>query len=141
MIILPLQCSKSSRKVEDIKDIKPLIEEMVELCKAPVGKKTGGLALAHCQVDHDNPKRFFVFANGDVVINPVILAKALPTVSVEGCMSYPFRGDKKVKRHDIVDARYLNEKGKEITKTVSGLDAFIFQHEIDHMNGLSVYTK
>lgn len=141
MEILPLQCPKSSRKVENIKEIMPLVPEMVELCKAPIGKKTSGLALSHCQVDHDDPKRFFVFANGDVVINPVILDKSFRTTSVEGCMSFPFRDDKKINRFDLLTVRYLDKDGKEQTTLPSGLRAFIFQHEIDHMNGLSVYTK
>ena len=31
---------------------------------------------------------------------------------------------------------YQNEKGEKISKTLRGVASWIFQHEVDHMNGI-----
>jgi len=146
MTILPSQTKKISQEVdvsdkEQLKEVLDLSIEMTELCKKPLGeKKNGALALAHCQVDHDNPKRFFVALNGEVFINPKILSKQDSFTHIEGCMSYPFRGQKKVKRWNKVQVEYINSEGETVIDDVEGINACIFQHEIAHMNGISIYT-
>ena len=139
MKILPNQCKRNSLPVEDIEAIKPLIEEMLLLCKRPIGKKTGGLALAHCQIDHDKPLQFFVFANGDVVINPKIIERNGKFKHKEGCLSYPFREDVLVDRYNEIDVEYLDINGERREEFREGINACIFQHEIDHFNGKHIY--
>ncbi len=139
MKILPNQCKKHSQPITNIKQVKPLIDDMVELCQQPIGKYPSGMALAHCQVDHDNPLRFFVFKSGEVIINPKILDEDWLVKSKEGCLSYPFRDEKIVKRYNHICVKYLNSKGIEIVTNENGKRAFIFQHEIDHFNGKAIY--
>jgi len=141
MKILPGQYKKRSIEVDVVdKELMKEAREMVELCQLPLGKKPGALALAHCQVDHTNPKRFFVTFDGKVVINPTILSKKNSFTHTEGCMSYAFRGDKKIKRYNDLEVEYTTGRGDRKKEVVSGLMACIFQHEIDHMNGISVYS-
>lgn len=139
MKIIQGQCKKQSLNVTNINQIRDLIMPIAELCKMPLGVHDGALAIAHCQVDHDNPKRFFVFADGQAIINPKILEKNGAFTHKEGCMSFMFRGQKNVKRYSEITVRYLNLDGKEITEIAKNLRACIFQHEIDHMNGIGIY--
>lgn len=113
---------------------------MVKLCFEPLGKYPNALALAHCQIDHDKPLRFFVMANGEVIINPKILKGADPVISVEGCYSYAFRDTKKIKRFNKLKVQYTNQKGKVVEIEVEDRLAHVFQHEIDHMNGKAIYS-
>jgi len=144
MKILARQCRKHSQEVIDFPQIKPLIEEMTKLCVQPIGNyKAGGYALAHCQVDHDKPLRFFVTKEGATIINPKILLREQPFIHIEGCLSYPFRPTKKVKRYNKIEVEYymfgfLGKKKKK--ETLEGLMACIFQHEIDHFNGIAIYS-
>lgn len=140
MRVLPNQCKKHSQPVIDFKWCKQLAEEMAKLCKEPLGKYPSALALAHCQVDHDNPLRFFVLADGEVFINPKILIGTTQITRTEGCYSYPFRDVKKVKRYDRISVEFTNVKGRQIKTSVKGELAHIFQHEIDHMNGKHIYS-
>ncbi len=56
----------------------------------------------------------------------------------EGCLSVPScRGI--VERSQEIDLRYMTLFGTDTLETVSGFTAVIFQHEIDHLNGV-LYT-
>ncbi len=53
----------------------------------------------------------------------------------EGCLSIPeFTGE--VFRSDTIVMKYDLLKSKNLIDTVSGFTAIIFQHEIDHLNGI-----
>jgi peptide deformylase len=53
---------------------------------------------------------------------------------VEGCLSIP-DADVEIERAYQVTVRGLNEDGKHIEITASGLLARVLQHEIDHLKG------
>jgi peptide deformylase len=69
-------------------------------------------------------------------INPVITKFEGNVVEdYEGCLSVPnIYG--KLKRYDKVKVKALGVDGKEFRITVDGFLARIFQHEIDHCNGI-----
>jgi peptide deformylase len=71
--------------------------------------------------------------------NPVILSYSTETITRdEGCLSIPgCRGP--VERPGSIELNYMNSKGEMITEIVEGFTARIFQHEIDHLNGV-LYT-
>lgn len=55
-------------------------------------------------------------------------------VFFEGCLSIPdYYGE--VKRPIGVTVEYMDDKGKKIKKKLAGLEAWIFQHEYDHLQG------
>jgi peptide deformylase len=102
-----------------------------------------GVALAAIQVDQ--PYRVIVIRNDfdnkkdrtfSVFINPVITKYEGEIVEdYEGCLSVPdIYG--KVSRYSKVRVKAQDERGREIRLTVEGFLARIFQHEIDHTNGL-----
>lgn len=74
-------------------------------------------------------------------INPVIIKKTKKlSVAEEGCLSIPnLYGN--VKRPVGVTIEYLNESGEKQTKKATGFVARIFQHEIDHLDGILFTDK
>lgn len=71
-----------------------------------------------------------------VIINPkVIWHSKKKKDDWEGCLSFTgVRG--LVPRWDSVKVKYMNEKGEWVTEKYSGFPARVFQHEIDHLNGI-----
>lgn len=69
------------------------------------------------------------------IVNPTIVSKGKTKSDWEGCLSLSgVRGS--VPRADSVTVSYTNSKGEKVTERASGLWARIFQHEIDHLNGV-----
>jgi peptide deformylase len=68
--------------------------------------------------------------------NPVITERSFKLIdSTEGCLSVP-ECSGIVKRHRGVTVDTLNEQGEKETLKVTDLSAIIFQHEIDHLDGI-----
>ncbi len=76
-----------------------------------------------------------------VIINPEITAASKEMVNgTEGCLSVPgYAGH--VLRHEAVTVKALNRKGQSIKIKARGWLARIFQHEIDHLNGVLFIDK
>jgi peptide deformylase len=70
------------------------------------------------------------------VLNPeIIKASEERLMGVEGCLSIPgLVGE--VERHAAVQVKGLNRHGKPMKIKAEGWLARIFQHEIDHLNGV-----
>lgn len=77
----------------------------------------------------------------ELFINPVISSKSWKKIAIEeGCLSVPgVHGY--VKRSYAVTVKALNEAGEKITLKAQGLPAIIFQHEVDHTNGILFIDK
>ncbi len=73
------------------------------------------------------------------VINPVVTNSIGSKVAYEGCFSLPKVGHS-VKRAFQITVDYQDRDGKKITNTYEDLMAKVFQHEIDHLNGV-LYTE
>jgi len=76
------------------------------------------------------PKRLYVLVNPEItrLSSEVILG-------TEGCLSIPgLLGD--VDRHEAVIVKGKNRHGQPLTVKAKGWLARIFQHEIDHLNGV-----
>jgi peptide deformylase len=71
-----------------------------------------------------------------VVVNPKIISYGKDKAKDwEGCLSFEgARG--RVPRSKEITVEYFNEKGEKVTERAKGLWARIFQHEIDHLNGV-----
>ena len=71
-----------------------------------------------------------------VYLNPVIKEHSTETViEWEGCLSIP-AGFGKIKRYIWVKVDYDNLDGSHGLEKIEGFTARIFQHEIDHLNGI-----
>lgn len=76
-----------------------------------------------------------------VIVNPEIIWKSPELVDgVEGCLSIPgYLGE--VARHESIRVRAQDRNGKKIRLRLSGWTARIFQHEIDHLDGVLYIDK
>lgn len=126
-------------KTKTVKKITPglitTLKEMIKLTKT--FKDPKGVGLASTQIGLN--EQFFVALDNKnfiSVINPKILSLGKRTKTYfEGCLSIPdVYGE--VKRAIQVKVSYLDETGKNQTKTLKGVPAWIFQHETDHLNGM-----
>ncbi len=71
-----------------------------------------------------------------VMINPEIVSFSAATdICEEGCLSLPGEWGN-VSRAKRIKLKYLDEKGEAVQTELSGLNARIVQHEIDHLNGV-----
>ena len=71
------------------------------------------------------------------LINPEILEKSGSVIDIEGCLYSGLRGN--VERFDKLTIRYLDRDNNEQVIKPEGYFARIFQHEIDHLDGI-LYT-
>ena len=75
-----------------------------------------------------------------VCYNPRIVDTSTETVLLEeGCLSYPNLWVK-VKRPKKIKVRYAEPNGNIVTQVFDGMTARVFQHELDHLDGI-VHTK
>lgn len=73
-------------------------------------------------------------------INPEIISSEGETEIEEGCLSCPdFRLT--VKRSAKIHVRALDKNGTEMELHAEGLLAIIIQHEVDHLNGITLLDK
>lgn len=124
-------------------DLKILVDDMIETMReapgvglaAPqvgVSKRVVVIEFGH-EDDETIPKQLFV------LINPEIVKKSREMVKgVEGCLSVPgLVGE--VERARVVTVKAQDQEGAQIKFRAQGWLARIFQHEIDHINGI-LYT-
>jgi peptide deformylase len=106
-----------------------------------------GLGLAATQVDLASRVLVMNFS-GDpddkdqefVAINPVILEQKGTIDDREGCLSFPGLFAK-VRRAKAVKVQAYNLKGEAYEMTATELPARVWQHEIDHLDGVLFIDK
>jgi peptide deformylase len=109
-------------------------QEMLEIMKA-----NKGIGLAANQVGL--LRRVFVMRTTDGhelgCFNPwVMLGDNDLEEAEEGCLSFPNLW-LKVKRHNKITAAYLDNAGKQCIIELDGIDSRCFQHELDHLDGIT----
>jgi peptide deformylase len=108
--------------------------EMLELMRA-----SNAIGLAGNQVGL--LRRVFVMklADGREIgcFNPWIMIGDNDLISgEEGCLSFPNLW-LKVERHNKITAAYLDNTGKQCIIELEGIDSRCFQHELDHLDGVT----
>lgn len=131
-------------------ELQELIDKMIAAMR-----EANGVGLAAPQVNHNlqlsvietlpkyddkeqeipNSRQLFVIANPEIVWRSRSLVDG-----VEGCLSIPgYVGE--VERHEAIRVRAQDRHGKKIKLRLTGWTARIFQHEIDHLNGVLYIDK
>lgn len=130
------------------KDLQATIEDMVEtmreapgvgLAAPQIGLSERLIVVEYYEHEEDEekdeegeeaPKKVWA------MLNPEILkASEEKVMGVEGCLSIPnLVGE--VERHAEIQIKGLNRHGKPMKVKAKGWLARIFQHEIDHLNGV-----
>lgn len=96
----------------------------------------GGIGLAANQIGL--PWRCFVMKTNPVIVcfNPRIVDSSDEQIELEeGCLSWSGI-ILKIKRPKSIRVRYTQPNGEVVTKTFTGITARIFQHELDHLDGI-----
>ncbi len=132
------------RKAHKVSDFGPefqaLVDDMVETMR-----QAPGVGLAAPQVnesirlivveygdedDEDIPPKLYVLSNPEITH-----ASSDTLLGSEGCLSIPgIHGE--VERSIAVTVKGLNRHGRPMTVKAKGWQARIFQHEIDHLDGI-----
>lgn len=139
-----------------VKDIpSPHIQSIVADMKAALSREKFGVAIAAPQVGES--LRIFVVGGkvfaarnkedydehvhvDQVFINPKVVSVSKKTkIGDEGCLSVPHKYGTKVPRSEKMKIRYYDEFGASHERGASSFLARIFQHEIDHLDGV-LYT-
>jgi peptide deformylase len=126
--VLRVRCKPVERVTDETR---ALIAEMIETMQAAAGV---GLAAPQVRV----PQRLFVYDVGDgpdVIINPELVRSEGEVVGMEGCLSIP-RLQGEVPRAEKVLVRGLDRHGKKIRVEATEWLARVFQHEMDHLDGV-----
>jgi peptide deformylase len=106
-----------------------------------------GMGLAANQIGIT--KRFFaigyesfdVFKKPAIIYNPVLVnADDEQELGLEGCLSFP-GVLLQVSRPKTIMVKYQNNKGEFLLSRLEGLEARCFQHELDHLNGVTFNKK
>lgn len=90
-------------------------------------------------------KRFFaighesfdVFKKPVIIYNPVLVnADQEQELGQEGCLSFPGIWVQ-ISRPKTVTVKYQNNKGEFLLSKLKGMEARCFQHELDHLDGIT----
>lgn len=123
-------------------DIQKLIDNLFETLS-----KEGGIGLAAPQIGV--LKRVFVMDTNPVeetdepilrfkrvVVNPQIIKRTIETsIYSEGCLSIPGVYEDVIRPQKII-VNYLDESFNQVERELDGIEARIFQHEFDHLDGV-----
>ncbi len=103
--------------------------------------ENNGIGLAAPQVGV--MKRMFIMGNTDklfVCINPTIISGGDFYRDLEGCLSFPNLW-LHVNRYKKVQAHYQDINGNVVETVLEGLIARVYQHELDHLDGVCFDTR
>lgn len=136
----PVLRRKAHKILKIDKELQTLIDDMIETLRAAPGV---GLAAPQVGVsqrlivveygsdeDENVPKKLFVLINPEIVETSEEMVEG-----VEACLSLP-RMAGEVDRHERITVRGVNRFGKPVKIKLRGWLARIFQHEIDHLEGV-----
>ena len=137
---------EKSKKVGVITpEIKKLVSDMMSATTSWDQSREHEVGVALAAVQIDKLYKIVVVRNNfedktdetfTAFINPEITKKEGEIIEdFEGCLSVPDVYGK-VPRHTRVKVKALDEDGKEFRVTAEGFLARIFQHEVDHTNGI-----
>jgi peptide deformylase len=133
----PVLKSRATPVKQFDESLEHLAEEMMR-----VMREAEGVGLAANQIGR--LKRIFVAAHEDeeyAIVNPVIEERSETTEKdIEGCLSIP-ETRVEVERPTAVTVSGQGPSGEPVRVEAEGLLARIFQHEIDHLDGVLILDR
>jgi len=132
---------KKARKVTEFdKDFQDLVADMIDTMREAPGVGLAAPQVANSQrlivveygddEDEEKPAKLYVLANPEIVS-----ASEDMVMGIEGCLSVPdLVGE--VERHTSIVVKCQNRYGKPTKIKANGWLARIFQHEMDHLDGV-----
>ena len=145
MRIKPILNQNTPKVPRDIENHRDFVEQneklLVKFMKfARSRKDIVGLAAKQLSCDGERIMKRFIAVKHNyqwlLAIDPVILKKHKPVeTKTEKCLTWPGK-EILVKRHYTVEVAFYDLNKNYRVIEASGLQAQIFQHEIDHLNGV-----
>jgi peptide deformylase len=92
-------------------------------------------------------RNMFIMRYGNEIIscyNPAWTPKSdKKALSTEGCLTYKptRRNQKTVLRYKIIIAEFIDCNGNHQKLKLRGMDSIVFQHESDHLIGITIFNK
>ncbi len=128
---------KKTKRVKEVDQvIKSILDQMYLLMKT-----ADGVGLAANQAGL-NMSLVVIEADGRIfkLVNPEITQREGAINFKEGCLSFPGI-ELDIKRSRKIKVNALDQEGKSLELELDGLLAVVFQHEIDHINGISFIDR
>ena len=144
IVVYPNDILTTPTKKTDLKTAQKLAVELFMTLK-----QEGGLGLSANQIGEDKSVCVVDVTNPFFLLNPVITKKQKEIIYKEGCLSIP---DKMIttKRYERIEVEADNVKGtmvfgpekdNQVDNDLLVLEAVCVQHEIDHLNGKTIYDR
>jgi peptide deformylase len=137
----PVLRQKAKKVAKITPAVQKLLDDMTETLRQARGVGLAGPQVGVLQrviiievlKDEEDPKAPHGFFQ---VVNPEIVKRSREIEEgAEGCLSIPgYIGD--VERHVSVELKGLDRHGKPVKVKTQGFLARVFQHEIDHLDGI-----
>jgi len=142
IVVYPNDILTTPTKKTDLKTAQKLAVEMFMTLK-----QEGGLGLSANQIGEDKSVCVIDVTNPFFLLNPVVTKKEKEIIYNEGCLSIP---NKMIttKRYERIEVEADNvegtmvfgpEKDNQVDNDLLILEAVCVQHEIDHLNGKTIY--
>ena len=148
---------KKKLKEVSVEEGRIIAQELFQI----LNKRGDGIGLAANQVGIDAQVAVVNVIEPLVLINPKIIHKEHPIDYFEGCLSYPKKGTPTKRYRDIIiqtaqseSGWYFSgadslqnvrgsweEKNKEDEQERRILESICIQHEIDHLNGITIHDR
>tara|TARA_R110000851_G_scaffold133912_1_gene268999 strand:- start:2029 stop:2655 length:627 start_codon:yes stop_codon:yes gene_type:complete len=159
-----IDCNKENNPVINKKLRDVSVEEGLEIATELfqiLNERKDGIGLAANQVGIDANVAVVNVREPIILINPEIISKETEIPYYEGCLSFPKQGCH-TKRYETVEIKTAQEEGTlvfsgcdigesghgtwedgetEEDREVRTLEAVCVQHEIDHLNGLTIHHR
>jgi peptide deformylase len=159
-----INCLKENNPVINKKLRKVSVDEGLEIAEilfTTLNERKDGIGLAANQIGIDASVAVVNVREPLILINPVVKEQWEEIDYYEGCLSYPERGVKTKRYRNVIVQTEQEESGwyfsgNETTQEVKGtweqeskeqdqeqrlLEAICVQHEIDHLNGLTIMDR
>jgi len=144
LVMYPNDILTTPTKKTTLKKAQPIAVELFKTLN-----KEGGLGLSANQIGENKSVCVVNVTNPFFLLNPKIVKKKKEILYKEGCLSIP---DKMVKTSryekiwveaDNVDDTMVfgPEKSNQVDNDLLILESVCVQHEIDHLNGLTIYDR
>lgn len=125
---IDFSCDNIGLYIEDLRDTLYSVQSEKKIGRAIAGPQIGYL------------KRIIYMEAKDkkvVMINPQVVMKSPETFEVwDSCFSADVAFFCRTVRHRAITVNYLNEKQEQISETFTDDLSELFQHEIDHLDGI-----
>lgn len=138
---------------EDKETLQKMLEYLINSQDEEIAKKYGlrpGIGLAAPQIGvskrmiavHCVDENGQLFSEG--FFNPKIISHSVEETYLEngeGCLSVDREIPGIVPRYARITVKGTTLKGEEVTLRLKGILSIVFQHEIDHLNGIMFYDR